>query len=93
VTPVNLANDTAGTPIIVGRNPQAIAISPNGLSAWVVCYTSETIVPINIKTRKPGTAITLSGGPSAIALANQASSSSSVTTTTPTKKNSKSAKG
>ena len=68
VTPVDLTNGTAGSPITLGKNPQAIAMSPDGKTAWVVCYDSETIVPLSTRTDRPGTAIKLPGGPSAIAL-------------------------
>ncbi len=68
MTPVDLANDTAGTPIVVGKNPQAIAMSPDGTTAWVVCYGSQTLVPLSTKTHRPGAAIHLPGGPYAIAM-------------------------
>ena len=76
VTPVNLSDDTAGAPIFVGRNPQALSMSPDGRTAWIVCYGSQTIVPLNIETRRPGTAIRLPGGPYAIAVAARPAASS-----------------
>ncbi len=85
VTPISLTSDTAGSPIAVGNNPQSIAVSPDGATAWVVCYQSQTLVPVNTKTQKPGIPIHLSGGPYAIALVSR-STSSTTTTTTPSKK-------
>jgi YVTN family beta-propeller protein len=73
VTPINLASDTAGAPIVVGKNPQGIAMSPDGRTAWVVCYDSETLVPVSTRTNTPGQAISLPGGPSAIAVATRPS--------------------
>ena len=68
MTPIDLTTDTAGAPIAVGKNPQAIAMSPDGTTAWVVCYDSQTLVPLSTKTLKPGAAIHLPGGPYAIAV-------------------------
>jgi DNA-binding beta-propeller fold protein YncE len=68
LTMINLTTDTAGTPIAVGKNPQAVAISPDGTTAWVVCYDSQTLVPVSTKTHLPGTAIHLAGGPYALAV-------------------------
>ena len=92
MTPVDLTNDTAGTPITLGKNPQAIAMSPDGKTAWVVCYDSETIVPLSTRTDRPGTAIKLPGGPSAIALAARPTSSPAVTPTTAARSGSSSKK-
>ena len=69
VTLINLADDKAAAPIFVGRNPQAIAISPDGKTAWIVCFGSDTIVPLSTVTHHLGAAIRLRGGPSAIAVA------------------------
>jgi YVTN family beta-propeller protein len=85
VTPIDLTSDSAGTPIIVGRNPQAIAMSPDGKTAWIVCYDSQTIVPLSTRTNRPGTAIRIPGGPSAIAVTQRSSSSPTATTTTSVK--------
>ncbi|MGO8722094.1 MAG: YncE family protein, partial [Acidimicrobiales bacterium] len=35
VTPINLSNNTAGTAITVGTNPEGIAVTPNGQTAYV----------------------------------------------------------
>ena len=67
VTLIDLTSDTAGAPIAVGKNPQAVSMSPDGTTAWVVCYGSRTLVPLSTKTHVPGPAIRLPGGPYAIA--------------------------
>ena len=85
VTPIDLTTDTAGSPIAVGNNPQSIAVSPDGTTAWVVCYQSQTLVPVSTRTQKPGASIHLSGGPYAIAVVSR-SASATTTTTTPKKK-------
>ena len=82
LTEVDLATDTAGTPIVVGKNPQAVALSPDGTTAWVVCYGSQTLVPVSTKTHLPGAAIHLHGGPYAIAMVSRSVSGSTSTTTT-----------
>ena len=58
VTPVNLATNTAGASIGVGSDPTAIAITPNGQTAYVTSY-SGTVTPIDIATNTAGTAISL----------------------------------
>jgi YVTN family beta-propeller protein len=80
VTPIDLADDTAEHPIYVGKNPQAIAISPDGKTAWVACFGSDTIVPINTETNRTGGVISLPGGPSAIAVATRPLPSTTSTT-------------
>jgi YVTN family beta-propeller protein len=82
VTPIDLTTDTAGAPITVGKNPQSIAMSPDGTTAWVVCYDSRTLVPLSTRTNLLGTAIHLPGGPYAIAMLQRSASSAPVTTTT-----------
>jgi YVTN family beta-propeller protein len=75
VTPIDTTTDTAGPPIAVGKDPQSVAISPDGMTAWVVCYDSQTLVPLSTKTLQPGAAIRLAGGPYAIALTQRSASS------------------
>ena len=62
MTLIDLATDSAGAPITVGKNPQSITMSPDGTTAWVVCY-DRTLVPLSTRTNLPGTAIHLPGGP------------------------------
>jgi YVTN family beta-propeller protein len=43
VTPIATATNTAGTPITTGSNPVAIAITPDGKTAYVVNDGSGTV--------------------------------------------------
>jgi len=68
VTPVNIATGTAGTPITVGPMPTAIAITPDGKTAYVANEGSNTVTPITIATGTAGTPITVGSTPDAIAI-------------------------
>jgi YVTN family beta-propeller protein len=57
VTPIRTATNTALKPIKVGEYPNAIAITPNGQTAYVVNDGSGTVTPINTATNTPGKAI------------------------------------
>ena len=61
VTPINTSTNAAGTAITVGPNPNAIAITPNGKTAYVVT-TTDKVVPITTATNKAGKPITVPGG-------------------------------
>jgi YVTN family beta-propeller protein len=69
VSQVDLATGTVETPITVGSQPVAVAISPNGSMAYVADYGSSEIVPIALATGDVGTPILLSDRPNAIAIA------------------------
>ena len=51
VTPINTATGTPGRPIPVGEAPEAIAIRPNGKTAYVVNFGSDKVTP----SRPPAT--------------------------------------
>jgi YVTN family beta-propeller protein len=79
VTPIDLTTDRAGKPIKVGGkppatasygNPMAIAIAPDGKTAYVANGASSTVTPINLATDRPGKPIRISGklGADAIAI-------------------------
>ncbi len=68
VTPVNLATRHAGRPIPVGKDPQAIAITPDGAAAYVVNSRSASITPISTLTRKAGPPIRVGSDPQGIAI-------------------------
>jgi YVTN family beta-propeller protein len=68
VTPIGLTTRRAGKPIKVGANPQAIAITPDGRTAYVANYGSNTVTPINTSTRQAGTPIPVGKQPRAIAI-------------------------
>src|ERR1700712_1816076 len=68
VTPIELATDTAGTPIPVGNNPEGIAITPDGKTAYVTIKGDGTVTPIDVATEMPGTPIPVGNRPSEIAI-------------------------
>lgn len=69
VTPVTLATGRPGRPIDVAASPQAIAITPNGTTAYVIEGDGGGILPVNVATGRPGTPIKVGiGEPSAIAI-------------------------
>ena len=47
VTPIDTATGTAGSPITVGSNPIAVAITPDGSTAYVANLTGNTVTPID----------------------------------------------
>ena len=69
VTPINTANNRPGASIKVGAGPQAVVVTPDGQTAYVLNneFTNEpgTVTPINTAsnaTRPPihvGTALTI----------------------------------
>ena len=68
VTPIAIATNRAGPPIKVGRNPSAIAISPDGKTAYVANWDAGTVTPISTATSKEGHAIRTGKTPVAIAI-------------------------
>jgi DNA-binding beta-propeller fold protein YncE len=78
VTPIDLMTNTAGKPIKISGKPKAmefygqpmaIAITPDGKTAYVANGASSTVTPINLATNTPGNPINLSGKPGADAIA------------------------
>ena len=69
VTPIDVATGRAGTPIQPGNDPWAIAITPDGKTAYLAGYTN-TVTPVNLATGSVGTPIQIGGtpGPNAIAI-------------------------
>jgi len=68
VTPVGLSDRKAGRPIAVGREPQAIAISPDQRMAYVVNSASDSVTPIQTGPRRREAAIAVGLDPQAIAI-------------------------
>ena len=68
MTPIATATNTAGPPITVGGGPQAIAITPDGKTAYVTNFDSDTVTPIATATNTAGPPITVGHGPDAIAI-------------------------
>jgi YVTN family beta-propeller protein len=68
VTPVGLTDRKAGHPIAVGREPQAIALSPDQRMAYVVNSGSDDVTPIQTGPRRPERAIAVGHDPQAIVI-------------------------
>jgi YVTN family beta-propeller protein len=68
VSPICTATNTPGRPIKVGRLPRAIAITPDGKTAYVVNWGAGTVTPIQTATNTPGKPITVGPYPVAIAI-------------------------
>ena len=68
VTPIDTATNTPGIPIPVGNNPDGIAITPNGTTAYVVDNDSNAVTPIDTATNTTGTAIPVGSSPTGIAI-------------------------
>ena len=68
VTPVNTMTGRAGLSIKVGIHPDAVAITPDGRTAYVTCSGSGTVVPVDTATGKAGPPIKVGADPDAIAI-------------------------
>ncbi len=68
VTPVNVATDVAGSPITVGTDPVALAITPNAFDVLVVNKTSNTVSEIATSNNSVVKTVTLASAPDAIAI-------------------------
>jgi YVTN family beta-propeller protein len=69
VTPINTATNKASSPITVGDEPVAIALTPNGKTAMVVNEGSDTVTPIRISAGVTGPPIKVGDSPRLIAIA------------------------
>ena len=54
VTPIDIATNTAGTPIAVGDSPCGIAITPDGATAYVTNAGADNVTPIDTATNTAG---------------------------------------
>ena len=54
--------------IRVGEFPDAVAIAPDGKTAYVTSYTANTVTPIDLATGKAGHPIAAGNGPAGIAI-------------------------
>ena len=68
VTPIRTATNTALKPITVGRAPDAIAVSPDGPTAYVANNDSNTITPIKTAGNKALKPVKVGKQPSALVL-------------------------
>ena len=68
MTPIDLAKRRKGKPIRVGKDPLAIAVTPDGRTAYVANSGSGTVTPIHTGTRRAGAPIPVGQDPRAIAV-------------------------
>lgn len=77
VTPIDLATSTAGKPIVVSGEPVALAIAPDGKTAYVASSatntgaeptSAQTMTAINLTTNTPGKPIDLQWSADAIVI-------------------------
>src|SRR6266702_2162256 len=70
MTPIATATNTAGKPIKIGAIPAAIAITPDGKTAYIADEHPATVTPVATVTGTPGKPINIGGGvPRAVAIA------------------------
>ena len=67
LTPIDTATSTPGTSVPIA-SPQAIAITPDGSTAYVCDWKAGTVTPLTLATGKAGIPITVGTNPSAIAI-------------------------
>ena len=68
MTPITTATNTAGAPIRADHQPVAVAITPDGKTAYVANFGSGTVTPITTATNTAGPPITVGSFPQAIAI-------------------------
>ena len=68
VTPIEVATSEPGAEIKVGSGPEAIAITPDGKTAYVTNAGSDSVTPIELATNKPSTEIKVGSTPDGIAI-------------------------
>jgi DNA-binding beta-propeller fold protein YncE len=59
ITPISTATEEPGPPIIVGRSPDAMAVTPDGRTVLVL--TSAGITPVDAATNRAGTPVAIQG--------------------------------
>ena len=66
---LDLATGRLGKPVKLSGQPEAIAITPNGKTAYVTIFSSGMVTPINLSANKAGKPIKISGKPGSDAIA------------------------
>ena len=66
VTLIDTATNTVDPTLTAGANPESIAITPDGTTAYVADNGSGTMVPIDTATNAVGAAIGVGPGPTDI---------------------------
>jgi DNA-binding beta-propeller fold protein YncE len=57
----------AGSPVPAGAEPTAVLVTPDGTTALVTDFQTDTVTPIALATMTPGTPIAVAGNPTGIA--------------------------
>jgi YVTN family beta-propeller protein len=68
VTPISTTTGEAGGTVKTGKLPNALAITPDGATAYVVNSGSGTVTPVSLMTSLPSTPIPVGRDPVAIAI-------------------------
>ena len=68
VVPISTATNTALKPIKVAITPNAIAVTPDGKTAYVTSYQPGVVTPISVAAGTALKAIHVGSGPTAIAI-------------------------
>jgi len=67
LTPIDTEKNAAGSTLAV-KSPAAIAITPDGTTAWVVDQTQGTVTPVTLSNGSVGSPITVGSVPAEIAI-------------------------
>jgi YVTN family beta-propeller protein len=59
----DLATGKLGKPVRLSGEPEAIAITPNGKTAYLTIFSTDSVTPIELATGKAGKPIRISGKP------------------------------
>jgi DNA-binding beta-propeller fold protein YncE len=65
---IDLTTGVAGHPIAAGSSAEAVAITPDGLTALVADADSPTVIPIDLTTDRAESPITVDGTPTRVAI-------------------------
>jgi YVTN family beta-propeller protein len=68
VVPIDVATDTPLTPIVVGNQPNCVAITPNGLKGYVTIGSASRVDQFTVATGVVGSPISVGGAPVGIAI-------------------------
>jgi YVTN family beta-propeller protein len=68
VTPINTATNTAGPPIVVGKQPWDMTVTPGGNTVYVTNDDASTVTPINTATNTAGPPIVVGKYANSIAI-------------------------
>ena len=68
MTPIDTATNTAGRGDRGRQRPDAVAITPDGKTAYVANFSSGSVTPIDTATNTPGTAIPVGTDPVGVAI-------------------------